>query len=530
MDVAAHRKGAGARKIDFDRLARRLLRRIERHVFRIDIDLVEEFILVGKQNRVAPGDRDVADREGAPFLDDSVHRDSAGKTHDKHEQEKNDGLADTAYQFRRDRTQSLGKQRLGRAHSGSMRLMSPRATWLFGVIALAPMAAAAAEDISVFVNGFVDLGGVVPSHETSWLRGGLGKLDNGGDGRQGPAFVGQGMADLRVKFDPAVSFFATLRLAPDQQAPFDILEAYGRYQPISTQDWLLSIKLGAFFPPISLENESVGWTSPWTLTPSAINSWVGDELRTVGAETNLEWRYQTGALGLTGAAYGFNDPTGTLLADRGWAFDSRPIGLLGEPRRPDFVSRQNGNGLALREEPFKEIDGRPGWYVGGSLRQDELGRLSALYYDNRADPAAHIGSDFGWRTRFASLGLETYLGDVVILSQAMFGNTDIQPFGNFHATTDFQSVYLLAGYYFDEFRIAGRVDLFATQLHRSVGMRGPGENGRAFTLSGSWTPARWLRLSTELLQVDSYRGQRMAAGNNPNASELQVQFVGRIFF
>jgi hypothetical protein len=33
-----------------------------------------------------------------------------------------------------------------------------------------------------------------------------------------------------------------------------------------------------------------------------------------------------------------------------------------------------------------------------------------------------------------------------------------------------------------------------------------------------------------LLQVDSYRGQRMAAGINPNASELQVQFVGRIFF
>ena len=45
----------------------------------------------------------------------------------------------------------------------------------------------------------------------------------------------------------------------------------------------------------------------------------------------------------------------------------------------------------------------------------------------------------------------------------MFGNTDIQPFGNFHSTTDFQSVYLLAGYYFGDFRIAGRVDLFATQ-------------------------------------------------------------------
>jgi len=126
--------------------------------------------------------------------------------------------------------------------------------------------------------------------------------------------------------------------------------------------------------------------------------------------------------------------------------------------------------------------------------------------------------------------LETYIGDVVILSQAMFGDTDVQPFGNFHATTDFQAVYLLAGYYFDDFRVAGRVDVFATQLRNSFKVRGPGENGRAFTLSGSWTPMRWLRLSTELLQVDSYRGARMAAGTSPNASELQVQFVGRIFF
>ena len=407
-----------------------------------------------------------------------------------------------------------------------MRVMWLRATWLFGAIMLASLEAAAGQDIAVFVNGFVDVGGVVPSHETSWLKGGFGKLDNGGGGGQSPALVSQGVADLRVNFDPAVSFFSTLRLAPDQHAPFDVLEAYGRYQPIATREWLWSIKLGAFFPPISLENESVGWTSPWTLTPSAINSWVGDELRTVGAESSLEWRYGTGALGLTGAAYGFNDPTGTLLANRGWAFDSRPIGLFGEPRQPSMAAGSPPS----REEPFKEIDGRPGWYFGGSARQDGLGRLTALYYDNRADPAAHIGSDFGWRTRFTSLGLETYLGNVVILSQAMFGDTDIQPFGNFHSTTDFQAVYLLAGYYFNDFRIAGRVDVFATQARNSYRVRGPGEHGRAFTPSGSWTPVRWLRLSTELLQVDSYNGQRSAAGLNSNASELQVQLVGRIFF
>ena len=68
--------------------------------------------------------------------------------------------------------------------------------------------------------------------------------------------------------------------------------------------------------------------------------------------------------------------------------------------------------LNKKDQPFKEIGGQPGWYAGASLRQDELGRVTALYYDNRADPTAFIGNDFGWRTKFASVGLETYIGDV----------------------------------------------------------------------------------------------------------------------
>jgi hypothetical protein len=179
----------------------------------------------------------------------------------------------------------------------------PRATGLIAAILLFALPfAARAQDFTV--NGLLDLGFATTSHQTSWLKGGLGKLDSGGGGGgggQSVAFVGQALADLRLQLDPALAGFVRLRLAPNQHAPFDILEAYARYQPVSTRDWLWSVKLGAFFPPISLENESVGWTSPWTLTPSAINSWVGDELRTIGGESNLEWRYGTGALSLLGS-------------------------------------------------------------------------------------------------------------------------------------------------------------------------------------------------------------------------------------
>jgi hypothetical protein len=403
-----------------------------------------------------------------------------------------------------------------------MRPLATRFIVGIGFVALPAMAQAQ----TLTVNGLVDLGLSVPWQTTSWMKGGFGKLDNGGGGRGGIAPVGQGLTDLHLELDPSLGVFATARFAPDQHAPFDVLEAYGRYQPVSTPNWLWSMKLGAFFAPISLENEGVGWTSPWTLTPSAINSWVGDELRTIGGETTAEWRYQGGALGLTGAVFGWNDPAGALLADRGWVFDSRPIGLLGEPREPDAFAPHT----PLREEPFKELGGQPGWYAGASLRQDDLGRLTALYYDNRADPAAFAGSDFGWRTKFTSIGVDTGIGDVVLLAQAMAGSTEIDPVPAFRSITDFQSAYLLAGYYFGDFRIAGRVDVFATQVQNLPGGNGPGEHGRALTVSGSWNPVRWMRLITEVTHVDSYNGARAAVGLSPQASESQVQFVTRIAF
>jgi len=253
-------------------------------------------------------------------------------------------------------------------------------------------------------------------------------------------------------------------------------------------------------------------------------------LRTIGGETELRRRYGSTEFGAIGAVYGVNDVAGQLLADRGWVFDSRPIGLLGEPRVPDLLARQQGLGPPLREQPFKAIGGGPGWYAGGSVRQDELGKLSGIYYDNRADPGAFSGADFGWRTEFTSLGAEADLGEFVVLSQAMFGKTTIEPFDNFYSTTDFQSAYVLLGRYFGEFRVAGRVDLFATQVRNSRGVTGPGETGRAFTASGSWTPVSWLRLSTELIEVHSYRGQRTAARLRPTVDEAQLQFVARLIF
>ncbi len=396
------------------------------------------------------------------------------------------------------------------------------------VLLLAPLAAARAQEIKL--NGFAEFGLAMPANQRSWAEGGFGRLGFG-NGGQDLVPRGQAAVDVRLELDPALIAFASLRVAPDQHAPFDILEAYARYQPVATPSRLWSVKLGAFFPPISLENESVGWTSPWTLTPSAINSWVGDELRTIGAESTVEWRYEAGALGLAGSVFGWNQPNGTVLADRGWAFDDRPIGLLGGPRRPDAVARRQRQPLPLREQPFQQLDGEPGWYAGASWRHDEIGRVTALYYDNRANPALFSGSDFGWRTRFTSLGLESGVGDIVILSQAMLGSTIIAPRPTLTSVTDFQSAYLLAGYYIRDFRLAGRIDAFATQQHTSASTPQNGEHGYALTLAGTWTPYRWLRLTAELMRVESYRSVALSPGTPPGKiGATQLQLVSRIFF
>jgi hypothetical protein len=377
------------------------------------------------------------------------------------------------------------------------------------------------------VDGFVDLRAALPSAQRSWRDGGLGKLEFDG---HSPKPFADASVDGRLTIGAGLSALATLRAGPDQKTAIDAIEAYLRYEPVSAGAWRWTSKLGAFFPPISLENEAVGWTSPWTLTPSAINSWVGEELRAIGGETSIEWRYGAGAIALTGAVLGWNDPAGTLLADRGWAFDSRPAGLFGNVRLPDALGVTLHHQGPLTDEPFHEIDDQPGWYAALSWRRDDLGRVTVLRYENRANPALARQGQTAWRTDFTSAGLETDLGDVVILAQAMAGFTEIAPAPAFNSTTDFQSAYLLAGYYFGDFRVAGRVDVFATQENHPGGGPHASEHGHAFTVSGGWKPVRWLLLSAEALNVVSFRAERAIIGLAPAASEFQLQFAARLFF
>ena len=88
VDMAADRKSPGARKLDLDRLAGRLLVRIEGHARRVDIDLVEKLVLVGKEQRVAARDCYLAHSKSASFLDDSVDGSRSDKLRESHQHQK----------------------------------------------------------------------------------------------------------------------------------------------------------------------------------------------------------------------------------------------------------------------------------------------------------------------------------------------------------------------------------------------------------------------------------------------------------
>ena len=147
-----------------------------------------------------------------------------------------------------------------------------------------------------------------------------------------------GALAAHVQLAPAWLASAQVQVLPDQRHPLDLLDASLRYRPVSTTAWRWSVRAGAFFPPISLENAGVGWTSPWTLSPSAIDTWVGEELRTIGSEVRIEHRGQTRTVELLAAVFTRNDPAGELLSSRGWALGDFTSGLNASLREPDALS------------------------------------------------------------------------------------------------------------------------------------------------------------------------------------------------
>ena len=373
----------------------------------------------------------------------------------------------------------------------------------------------------VHLDGLVDGRLIQSGTEQGWIKGGLGKLRYGGGAFE--ANAGGAVLVPWVQITPALTGVLDLRYDPGQRDIIGADEAYFRYRPVSTTAWRWSLKAGAFFPPISLENTGIGWTSPWTVTPSAINSWVGEELRTIGVEPTVEWRGDVGTLTATAAAFGVNSTAGTLLYSSGWNLSDAITPLGGRVRQPNLYGSESTSRV------FDEDDNRVGWYAGATWKMPDYGEISVLRYDNDANLDASFNNS-PWRTRFWSLGAKSEFGEFTVLAQGMLGDTSVayDPIDSW--TTSFYAAYVLVGWERGDWRLAGRIDRFGTGGYIDEFNRNLSEHGTAGTFAVTWRPLDWLRLTGEALRVDSTRAARVREGLARRSVDDQFQFAARLFF
>ena len=311
----------------------------------------------------------------------------------------------------------------------------------------------------------------------------------------------------------------------DDKNPIDLTEAWLEFRPYPRGGYRTRLRLGAFYPPLSLENRARGWESPYTLTPSAISAWIGEEVRTVGLEAQVEWLGtrlgHAFDLQFTAAAFGWNDPAGTMLASHGFAFHDRQTTLFGR------VGESPQDPALARKELFREMDGRAGFHVGAQVRYHDRAVLNVLHFDNRADPREYDPAirDFAWLTRFdaAALRVESDRGWVGI-AQALAGDTVIAPGPWLDWRFDSQS--LLLGRRIGGHTVAARYDAFRVVLENNPSRPGS-ERGHANALAWSFENDGPWRFALEWLRVSSQVRARTLAGASPLATESQLQFSAR---
>jgi hypothetical protein len=312
----------------------------------------------------------------------------------------------------------------------------------------------------------------------------------------------------------------------DDKNPIDLTEAYLEYRPYPRGGLRTRVRLGAFYPPMSLESRALGWETPYTITPSAISSWIGEEIRTIGLEGQIDWLgTRLGHdfdLQLTAAVFGWNDPAGTMLGAHGFAFHDRQttlFGRVGAPQPdPEFA----------KKELFHEIDDRPGYYVGAQVRYLDRAVLNVLHYDNRADPTAELPSirDLAWLTKFdaVALRIETGGGWTVIL-QGLDGTTVIDP--GFWLDWEFDSQSALLARRMGAHMLTVRYDEFNV-LFRGDPLESGSEDGNAWALAYSYDSGEHWRFALEWLRVDSDVPARVELLGEPAfARESKVEFSAR---
>jgi hypothetical protein len=325
-----------------------------------------------------------------------------------------------------------------------------------------------------------------------------------------------GEAQLALIWEPNRHLTAYLHgAARGDDGPVDaragLVEGYAelRWFPRSTDE--LRTRIGTFFLPTSFENIDPMWQSPYTTTLSALNTWIGEEVRPTGLMIDYRWQLspQRG-LDAGVSLFGGMDSSGALLAWRGWSMNDR-LSLFDQTvPLPDLPSlRSDGVFEPQRDDGTKpfgvDLDSRLGWAAWVGTSSDLGASMQVTFLDSQGDRELYDG-EYAWETELALIGADLPLGSYgVVAAEWMKGSTGMQPGPDPRVQVDFGAWYVLTSWQTgswrwtlrrDEFETIDRDDFPETESNAQV--------GSAWTAAVGLEFRRWFG-RVEWLSVDSRR-------------------------
>lgn len=403
---------------------------------------------------------------------------------------------------------------------------------VFAGVSAAPVAGAEAPRVIGVVRVSAGSFDTAPS----FLEGGFGKLLDGGDDRVESAI---GEARLAVDWEMGANWnlfvhgVARRDANGKTSAGSGLLEAFVE-KSFGDGEWhLWTVRAGQFFLPSSRENVDSLWISPYTLTLSAMNSWVAEEIRPIGVDVAYRKTFLSDhKLQLAATVFGGNDTSATLLAWRGFSFHDRPtptgrfVPLPPIERFDEQFPRQSARG----SKAFgSDLDGRPG-YAGRARwnAPDDRAVIQATVFLNRGDRALH-GEEYAWETDFRWLSAETRLpAGLRLIGEWGTGTSKMgfaPPGGRSEAVVDilFDTFYVLLTRDFGTWRATVRYDDFRVEDRDSTALDDNREDGRAWTLAVLVPIDEHWRAGVEWLDVEADRPAARQASSPLDGDSVRAE-------
>jgi len=370
--------------------------------------------------------------------------------------------------------------------------------------------------------------------QQSWTNGGLGRLYAGDDDSDRTNLSGEIQLGYRAfigeRFEVSGHIQGRDVSDSDYREHLGIVELKARYLlPVSEKDRFL-FTAGQFFLPTSMENKSAFWDSPYTITYSSLNSWIGEEFRPIGLDIDYAHRFDSGLRwSVAGTAFQGNDSMGALLAWRGWSYNRHRSNYNETLPLGDLTSLDDGGSFYKQQDsgtkPFgRDLDHDVGYALRTTIQKPGKYQIKLTGVDNRGDQLLHRG-EYSWNTHFVILGFEYQVNpNFIILSEYSTGNSLMGAEDN--VDIDFQSGYLMGSYLHNNWRYSARYDNFKIEDQDNTLDDNNEDDGSSYTFATMYEPAgqSWT-LGAEIMRIYNDRERFTTTGLFEDEDITQLSFV-----